>query len=206
MQQTFRCRCGTNLFVFNDKRKANCKVCGKLNLLPSSYWQENFAELKANSSDGAPLNYSDSDSKEVNDWRLDAYFSKVVHFIKTRKLWPNSTLKTNLLVIVTAIVSPLMVGIAIQIAQNRSATSEGRLAHQIDIAQPAPSFLQPDSVSTNLLETKAYFAGTESRAQTCEAFEKVFDLNVDEKRHPNWMSSLNFFECLDQSNFKILGR
>lgn len=205
MQPTFKCRCGTNLFVFKGEREASCGVCGELNLLPPIYWQEHFVELKTASISGVPLDYSNSDSSEVDDWKFNSYFKKVVHFFKTRRLWSKPKRKTNLFVIVTAIVSPLIVGIVIQNAQNRSVSSEGRLAYQIDIAQPVTSYFQSASVPTDLLVTEAYFAGATS-AQTCKAFEKVFELNLDEKTHPNWMSSLNFFDCLNQNDFELLGK
>jgi hypothetical protein len=39
MQSTYKCRCGTNLIVYEGERRVKCGVCGETHQLPAVYWQ-----------------------------------------------------------------------------------------------------------------------------------------------------------------------
>ena len=39
IMETYRCRCGTTLAVYEGERRVKCGVCGEINNIPSTYWQ-----------------------------------------------------------------------------------------------------------------------------------------------------------------------
>lgn len=39
MEPTYKCRCGTNLIVFDGETKVKCGICGETSELPAVYWQ-----------------------------------------------------------------------------------------------------------------------------------------------------------------------
>lgn len=39
MEPTYKCRCGTNLIVFDGETKVKCGICGETSELPTVYWQ-----------------------------------------------------------------------------------------------------------------------------------------------------------------------
>lgn len=146
MQPTYKCRYGTNLFVFDGETKVKCGVCGETSELPAAYGQTSAPQI----------------SRESASKSFQAFPKKIRSLQQRWKPW--------ILVLSGVILAAVGSSVVIQSRRNHSNYIKGESAYRNANCAVAIDYLKAITRYPHLFNSNNYFEWAQPKLEECNAF------------------------------------